>query len=301
MDISSASPLSPGLLSSASVTRPSIDGAVSPQTAGAGSATLEHGAEKPAAVQSVSASSETEKPDASGNEKKSADGSELSQDELKLVDELEVRDREVRQHEQAHANVGGPHTGAPQLEYTRGPDGRMYATSGEVSVDTSAVANDPGATIEKMRTVIAAALAPVEPSPQDRRVAAKAQALLTDALTELAQLSSESATAAESEKAKESSDAVNGTAETDSAGSDTNSDRSGENTQILIGADSGEERSEEAGLSASGAATSTPEISTSSRLDSNQAGAQLEMERRLVDTGVFSKVFPEGSVIEQQI
>lgn len=276
MDISSASPLSPGLLSSAPVTRPATDGVVTPHTSGATSATLERGAEKPAAVQSVSASSETEKPDASGNEKKSADGSELSEAELKLVDELEVRDREVRQHEQAHANVGGQHTGAPQLEYTRGPDGRMYATSGEVSVDTSAVTNDPGATVEKMRTVIAAALAPVEPSPQDRRVAAKAQALLTEALTELAQLSAETAETAEegsSEVEAGSSDIAAGTAnaEAESGNTDSQTDKRGENPSSVSGS------------------------------EGTQLDSQVEMERRLVETGVFSKVFPEGSVIEQQI
>lgn len=279
MDISSASPPSPGLLSSAPVTRPATDGVVTPNTSGATSATLEHGAEKPAAVQSVSASPETEKPDASGNEKKSADGSELSEAELKLVDELEVRDREVRQHEQAHANVGGQHTGAPQLEYTRGPDGRMYATSGEVSVDTSAVANDPGATVDKMRTVIAAALAPVEPSPQDRRVAAKAQALLTEALTELAQLSAETAETAET--AEEGSSEVEAGSSETAAGA-ANAEAESGNT------DSQKDNRDENPPSVSG--------SEGAQLDS-----QVEMERRLVETGVFSKVFPEGSVIEQQI
>ena len=45
---------------------------------------------------------------------------------------------------------------------------------GEVSIDTSAVPNDPDATIQKMRQVRRAALAPAEPSPQDRRVASEA-------------------------------------------------------------------------------------------------------------------------------
>ena len=67
---------------------------------------------------------------------------------------------------------GGAVHRAPELEYTVVLT-EMYATTGEVSVDTSAIPNDPEASIEKMRTVIAAALAPAEPSSQDRQVAAK--------------------------------------------------------------------------------------------------------------------------------
>ena len=43
-----------------------------------------------------------------------------------LLQQLKVRDREVRVHEMAHASVGGAHAGAVQLEYTRGPDGAQY-------------------------------------------------------------------------------------------------------------------------------------------------------------------------------
>ena len=41
-------------------------------------------------------------------------------------------------------------------------------------IDTSPVPDDPDATILKMRQVRRAALAPAEPSPQDRRVASEA-------------------------------------------------------------------------------------------------------------------------------
>lgn len=89
--------------------------------------------------------------------------------------ELSARDREVRAHEQAHVAAGGELiTSGPTYSYTTGPDNRRYATGGEVSIDTSEVANDPEATRDKARRIRAAALAPAEPSAQDRQVAARA-------------------------------------------------------------------------------------------------------------------------------
>lgn len=102
------------------------------------------------------------------------------------VAELASRDREVRAHEQAHAAVGGSYAGAATYSFTRGPDGKRYATSGEVSIDVSPIPNDPQATLSKMDLVRRAALAPAEPSGQDLRVAAQAQALAAQARTELA-------------------------------------------------------------------------------------------------------------------
>ena len=95
--------------------------------------------------------------------------------EYKEVQDLKLRDRQVRQHEQAHVAAGGAYvTGGPTYSYTRGPDGRQYATGGEVQIDSAPVADDPAATIRKMQVVRSAALAPAEPSAQDRAVAAEA-------------------------------------------------------------------------------------------------------------------------------
>lgn len=94
-----------------------------------------------------------------------------------LLAQLKARDREVRLHEAAHAAVGGRYAGAPTYDYQRGPDGRQYAVGGEVSISTSEVQGDPRATIDKARIIRAAALAPAEPSAQDRRVAAEAAQL----------------------------------------------------------------------------------------------------------------------------
>ena len=99
---------------------------------------------------------------------------EENPEEQQETRELEQRDREVRAHEQAHASAGGRYAGHPSYDYERGPDGELYAVGGEVSIDAAPVPNDPEATIDKMRVVRRAALAPAQPSPQDRRVAAEA-------------------------------------------------------------------------------------------------------------------------------
>lgn len=105
------------------------------------------------------------------------------QEEIRV---LAARDREVRAHEQAHAAVGGAFAGAPKYQFERGPDGVNYAVGGEVSIDISPAAT-PEATISKMQTVRRAALAPAEPSPQDRRVAQEAIAAEARARQEMAQ------------------------------------------------------------------------------------------------------------------
>ncbi len=101
------------------------------------------------------------------------------------VRELKAADREVRAHERAHAAAGGVHAGQPSYRYRTGPDGRRYAVAGEVAIDTSPVAGDPRATLQKADQVGRAATAPAEPSPQDRQVAAAAQALRREARAEL--------------------------------------------------------------------------------------------------------------------
>lgn len=116
-----------------------------------------------------------------------AAGKKLTPEEEKQVRKLKQRDAEVRRHEQAHKSAaGGNATGAPTFEYQTGPDGKRYAVGGEVSIDTSAVSGDSQATIQKMQQVRRAALAPAQPSGQDRAVAAQAQAAEQKASTELA-------------------------------------------------------------------------------------------------------------------
>ena len=115
-----------------------------------------------------------------------AGGQELSRAEAQRVKELEINDRRVRAHEAAHlAAAGGLAKGGANFSYTKGPDGKLYASGGEVAIDTSS-GRTPEATIQKMRRVRAAALAPADPSGQDRRVAAQAAAKEAAAARELA-------------------------------------------------------------------------------------------------------------------
>lgn len=107
------------------------------------------------------------------------------QAEQREIRELQVRDQEVRAHEQAHAIVGGRYASAPSYQYQQGPDGKRYAVGGEVQIDLAPVPGDPAATVQKMQQVKAAALAPAEPSAADRSIAAEAGQRLLQAQAEL--------------------------------------------------------------------------------------------------------------------
>ena len=114
-------------------------------------------------------------------------GAELSQQELKQLKELRQRDQEVRTHEQAHAAAAGSLTrGLPSYSFQRGPDGQLYAIGGEVQIDTSPVPGDPEATVEKAQKIRRAALAPAQPSQQDRSIAAAMAAMEAQARIEIA-------------------------------------------------------------------------------------------------------------------
>lgn len=107
--------------------------------------------------------------------------------ELARIRELRARDREVRAHERAHLAAAGAHAqGGAQYTFATGPDRRRYAVGGEVQIDTAPVPGDAAATLAKAVQIQRAALAPAEPSAQDRRVAAEARAMAAQARTELA-------------------------------------------------------------------------------------------------------------------
>ena len=105
---------------------------------------------------------------------------------------LKARDAQVRAHEQARvAAAGGLATGGPKFTFQRDPDGKLYAVGGEVNSDTSPVPGDAEATIRKAQTIRAAALAPANPSAQDRAVAAAATPMEAAARRELQQVQTE--------------------------------------------------------------------------------------------------------------
>ncbi len=114
-----------------------------------------------------------------------AKNKQIQQDEKRIA-ELKKRDREVREHEQAHLSAAGSlASGGASLTYETGPDGKQYATGGEVSIDASP-GRTPEETVGKAKTVRRAALAPRDPSPQDRKIAAAASQMEARAHAELA-------------------------------------------------------------------------------------------------------------------
>ncbi|TKB02659.1 hypothetical protein E5672_12390 [Alteromonas portus] len=123
------------------------------------------------------------------------------------IEQLKARDQEVRVHEQAHASTGGQYAGAPQYEYTTGPDNKRYVTDGEVSIDVSEE-KTPEETLRKMEQVRAAALAPAEPSSQDLKVAAEASQKATEARSEIAKAQADNLPAADTSGAQTPTDGI---------------------------------------------------------------------------------------------
>lgn len=148
---------------------------------------------QPESAENISRVSRQPQEPASSSTKPSSakrDSVQLSE-EAREIAKLALRDREVRAHEAAHAATGGQFAGAPSLSYKKGPDGRSYATGGEVSIDTSVVSGDPQATLQKAQIIRAAALAPNQPSAQDMRIAAKASVMASRARADLARQANE--------------------------------------------------------------------------------------------------------------
>ncbi|MBX1886179.1 putative metalloprotease CJM1_0395 family protein [Campylobacter peloridis] len=134
-------------------------------------------------------------------------GKDLNEAEVRQVRELEKIDREVRAHEAAHQAAGGALAGAASFGYTRGPDNRMYAVEGEVPIRMQK-GNTPEETIANAMQVIAAAMAPADPSPQDYKVAANAMQMQNDARMEQAKIKAEELKA-QNEKFKNEDDETN--------------------------------------------------------------------------------------------
>jgi hypothetical protein len=135
---------------------------------------------------------------------------ELDVEQQREVDQLKQTDQEVKSHESAHMAAGaGLVVGGASYQYQRGPDGKMYAVGGEVKIDTSRE-KDPEDTIRKMQQVKMAALAPSQPSGQDRSVAARASQIEAEARIELTKKKAEEA---KQQKSKDdtSTDTIPGT------------------------------------------------------------------------------------------
>lgn len=114
-------------------------------------------------------------------------GVELTMQQVQQVRELQSIDRNVKAHEAAHQAAGGGLAGAASFSYTRGPDNQMYATAGEVPIRMQK-GRTPEETIANARQVVAAAMAPADPSPQDYKVAANALKMEFEARAEATKL-----------------------------------------------------------------------------------------------------------------
>jgi hypothetical protein len=113
-------------------------------------------------------------------------GKTLTDEQMREVQELKRIDQKVRAHEMAHLSAAqGISISGATYVYKRGPDGVNYAVGGEVKIDTSQE-SDPQKTIAKAQKIVAAALAPGDPSPQDRQVAATARQMEAQARMEAA-------------------------------------------------------------------------------------------------------------------
>lgn len=118
-------------------------------------------------------------------------GVELTIQQVQQVRELQSIDRNVKAHEAAHQAAGGGLAGAASFSYTRGPDNQMYATA-EVPIRMQK-GRTPEETIANARQVVAAAMAPADPSPQDYKVAANALKMEFEARAEATKLKAQEA------------------------------------------------------------------------------------------------------------
>lgn len=113
------------------------------------------------------------------------DSTQLSNEEKAQLAELKAVDSRVKAHEAAHQS-GPAASGGASYTYKKGPDGVMYAVGGEVPVRIE-TGSTPQESITKLQGVIATALAPADPSPQDIAIASKARVMMMKAQQELAQ------------------------------------------------------------------------------------------------------------------
>lgn len=160
----------------------------SPQPAERGTKEIRSDRNATAADESGDADKSSDKARSDGSS--SGSKGELSEGEKQEVSELRRIDREVRAHEAAHMAAAGGLGGGASYSYTKGPDGVNYATAGEVPIQMRE-GSTPEETLRNMQQVQRAALAPADPSGQDRSVAAAAAAKAARARSEIASSKSE--------------------------------------------------------------------------------------------------------------
>ena len=102
------------------------------------------------------------------------------------LERLKQLDRDVRAHESAHAAASGVQTiGSPRFRYTEGPDGKMYAVGGEVTVAVQS-SGRPDDAMRAAQALRASALSSDNPSAADLGAAAEAGRMEMEALAAMA-------------------------------------------------------------------------------------------------------------------
>lgn len=131
-------------------------------------------------AENTAATQESEKPKESVKKQ-----DELTPEQKQELTELKNRDTEVKAHEQAHRGAAaGISASAPSYDYETGPDGKKYAVGGEVSI-SFVEGNSPEENIANAQVMKSAALAPANPSAQDRSVARHADSIIAQNKEEL--------------------------------------------------------------------------------------------------------------------
>ncbi|BFM14442.1 hypothetical protein R50073_06250 [Maricurvus nonylphenolicus] len=198
--------------------------------------------------------------------------------EQQEIRQLSARDAEVRAHERAHSSVGGTLTGPPTYQFERGPDGVNYAVSGEVSINLSEVAGDPEATLEIARQARSAALAPAEPSDQDRRVASQAAQLELEARQDIAEQRLQ-----ERQAEAEADEAIQARREAEEAErAEREEERRRERDEAL-------------------ADTQAETVETAADRFAEINNRNIDLNRRLIEIGVSQPVAPTGGIFDQTV
>ncbi|TKX32665.1 putative metalloprotease CJM1_0395 family protein [Campylobacter aviculae] len=165
-------------------------------------------------------SKDNDKENTTDEQTQMVNGVELDAKQVQQVRELQNTDRNVKAHEAAHQAAGGGLAGAASFTYTRGPDNKMYATAGEVPIKMQK-GKTPEETIANARQIVAAAMAPADPSPQDYKVAANATKMEFEARAEAMKIKAEESKEKEEENKEK----------TEEANSDKNSDSKSKNSK----------------------------------------------------------------------
>lgn len=208
---------------------------------------------------------------------------------LDVARQLSAIDRKVVAHQQAHAAVGGSYASAVSFDVNSDPDGQLYAALGEVAIDTSPIENDPRATLEKAQVIMRAGLSVADPSAADRQIAAEAKSMAVQALFEIGVQAEVLSTQQEPSKVAQVQAQVE--------------QQQLERKEYLAEQElkqARQERNEAQLQSRENSTDASIEVLREYNVQINEIQDTLRrLNHQLVGSGAFEKLFPEGSLIDQ--